>query len=57
MIYPNEDRENFTHEQWNSFKEAVGLAFQGKDNPVGNIRNIMLFGSIYLNSRPSFVYL
>lgn len=32
--------KKFTDEQWNSFKKAVELAFEGKDNPVGNIRNI-----------------
>lgn len=35
-----EEFERFTDEQWNSFKKAVELAYEGKDNPVGNIRNI-----------------
>ena len=32
--------KDFTSEQWNSFKLAVEEAHQGKDNPVGNIKNI-----------------
>lgn len=35
-----EEFKKFTNEQWNSFKKGVELAFKGKDNPVGNIRNI-----------------
>ena len=34
------DLENFKEEQWNSFKKAVEKTLEGKDNPVGNIKNI-----------------
>ncbi|HLR20843.1 MAG TPA: hypothetical protein VK087_02440 [Tissierellaceae bacterium] len=32
--------KEFKDEQWDSFKKAVEIAFQGKDNPVGNMSNI-----------------
>lgn len=35
-----EEFDKFTDTQWNSFKKGLEIAYQGKDNPVGNIRNI-----------------
>jgi len=35
-----EEFERFTEKQWHSFVKAVEVASQGKDNPVGNVKNI-----------------
>lgn len=35
-----EQLEKFKDQNWNSFVKAVDLAINGRDNPVGNIRNI-----------------
>lgn len=37
-----EDFKKFTEVQWMSFMKAVNIAYNGRDNPVGNIKNIQI---------------